>query len=84
VGRRPWILIEGGVYHVYNRVSRGEHASRDDAEAERLLRRLAETEQRDGFQVLAWCLRSNHDCLALRMGELARELNRSSRWRAGW
>jgi hypothetical protein len=51
VGRSPRLLIEGGIYHVYNRVSRGEHAFGDEAEAERLLRRLAETKRRDGFQV---------------------------------
>ncbi len=70
MGRSPRILIEGGIYHVYNRVSRGEHAFRDEAEAERLLKRLSETKRRDGFQVLAWCLMSNHYHLALRMGEV--------------
>jgi len=70
-------LIEGGIYHVYNRVSRGEHAFRDEAEAKRLLKRLVETKRRDGFQVLAWCLMSNHYHLALRMGEVP--LSRSMR-----
>jgi len=51
--RSPWILIEGGIYHVHNRVSHGEHALRDETEAERRLRRLPETELRDGCQVLA-------------------------------
>ena len=68
MGRSPRILIEGGRYDVYNRVSRGEHAFRDEAEAERL-KRLSETKSSDGFQVLAWCLMSNHYHLALRMGE---------------
>jgi REP element-mobilizing transposase RayT len=77
VGRSPRILIEGGIYHVYNRVSRGEHAFRDEAEAERLLKRLVETKRRDAFQVLAWCLMSNHYHLALRMGEVP--LSRSMR-----
>jgi REP element-mobilizing transposase RayT len=60
VGRSPRLLIEGGIYHVYNRVSRGEHAFRDEVEAERLLQRLFETKHRDGFQVLAWCLMATH------------------------
>jgi REP element-mobilizing transposase RayT len=77
VGRSPRILIEGGIYHVYSRVSHGEHAFRDEAEAERLLRLLFETKRRDGFQVLAWCLMSNHYHLALRMGEVP--LSRSMR-----
>ncbi len=76
MGRSPRILIEGGIYHVYNRVSRGEHAFRDEAEAERLLTRLLDTKRRDGFQVLAWCLMSNHFHLALRMGEVARGLEK--------
>jgi REP element-mobilizing transposase RayT len=76
VGRSPRLLIEGGIYHVYNRVSRGEHAFRDEVEAERLLQRLFETKHRDGFQVLAWCLMSNHYHLALRMGEVARGLEK--------
>ena len=76
MGRSPRTLIEGGIYHVYNRVSRGEHAFRDEAEAERLLSRLAETKRRDGFQVLAWCLMSNDCHLALRMGEVARALEK--------
>jgi REP element-mobilizing transposase RayT len=70
VGRGPRILIEGGIYHVYNRVSRGEHVFRDEAEAEKFVRRLVETKRRDRFQVLAWCLMSNHYHLALRMGEV--------------
>ena len=74
MGRSPRILIEGGICHVYSWVSRGEHAFRDEAEAERPLRRLSETRRRDGLQVLAWCLMSNHDQLALRMGEVARGL----------
>jgi len=77
VGRSPRILIEGGIYHVYNRVSRGEHVFRDEAEAEKLLKRLVDTKRRDGFQVLAWCLMSNHYHLALRMGEVT--LSRSMR-----
>ena len=55
MGRSPRILIEGGIYHVYNRVSHGEHVFRDEAEAEKLLTRLLDTKRRDGFQVLAWC-----------------------------
>ena len=28
MGRRQRMLVAGGIYHVYNRVSRGEHAFR--------------------------------------------------------
>ena len=84
MGGSPRILIEGGIYHVYNRASRGEHALRVDAEVEGLLRRLPETKHRDGLQVLGWCLTSNNDQLVLRMGEVAGGSRRTSRRRAGW
>jgi REP element-mobilizing transposase RayT len=58
-------------------VSHGEHVFRDEAEAEKLLKRLFDTKRRDGFQVLAWCLMSNHYHLAVRMGEVP--LSRSLR-----
>jgi len=77
MGRSPRVLIPGGIYHVYNRVSRGDHVFRDEAEAKIFLERLASTKRRDGFQVLAWCVMSNHYHLAVRMGEVA--LSRSMR-----
>jgi len=77
MGRRPRILVAGGIYHVYNRVSRGAHVFRDDEEADRLEGLLAATKKRDDFQILAWCVMSNHYHLAVRMGEVA--LSRSMR-----
>ncbi len=42
MGRRSRILLAGGIYHVYNRVSRGEHVFRDEGEAaSRLVSRAA-------------------------------------------
>jgi REP element-mobilizing transposase RayT len=78
MGRRPRILLAGGIYHVYNRVSRGAHVFRDESEADRFEALLAATKKRDDFQVLAWCLMSNHYHLALRMGEVS--LSRSMRF----
>ena len=77
MGRRPRLLVEGEVYQFNNRVSRGEHTFRDEAEPEKLLNLPAETKRRDGFQVFAWCVVSSHDHLAARMGEVA--LSRSMR-----
>ena len=77
MGRRPRILVAGGIYHVYNRVSRGAHVFRDDEEADRLEGLLAAAKKRDDFQILAWCVMSNHYHLAVRMGEVA--LSRSMR-----
>ena len=77
MGRRPRVLVAGGIYHVYNRVSRGEHVFRNEDEADRLEALLAATKKRDDFQILAWCVMSNHYHLAVRMGEVA--LSRSMR-----
>jgi putative transposase len=77
MGRQPRVLIPGGIYHVYNRVSRGERAFRDEEEADRFESLLVTVKKRDGFQILAWCLMSNHYHLAVRMGEVT--LSRSMR-----
>jgi len=77
MGRRPRILVAGGIYHVYNRVSRGEHIFRNEDEADRLEDLIASVKKRDDFQILAWCIMSNHYHLAVRMGEVA--LSRSMR-----
>ncbi len=71
MGRRPRILLAGGIYHVYNRVSRGEHVFRDEGEADRFEALLAATKKRDDFQILAWCVMSNHYHLAVQMGEVS-------------
>lgn len=78
MGRRPRVLLAGGVYHVYNRVSRGAHVFRDEGEADRFEALLAATKKRDDFQIFAWCLMSNHYHLAVRMGEVS--LSRSMRF----
>jgi REP element-mobilizing transposase RayT len=77
MGRRPRNLVAGGIYHVYNRVSRGQHVFRNDEEADRLEDLFATAKERDDFQILAWCVMSNHYHLAVRMGEVA--LSRSMR-----
>ncbi len=58
--RAPRILIEGGLYHVYNRFARGEEVFSDPEEAIAFLDLLRELKLRDDLQVLAWCLLSNH------------------------
>ena len=71
MGRRPRILVAGGIYHVYNRVSRGEHVFRDEDEADRFEALLAATKKLDDFQILAFCVMSNYYHLAVRMGEVS-------------
>ena len=58
--RRRRVLIEGGLYHVYNRFARGEDVFADPEEAIEFLELLRDVKQRDGLTVFAWVLLSNH------------------------
>ena len=53
-------MIEGGLYHVYNRFSCGEEVFGDPEEAICFVDRLHEVKARDGFTVFAWCLLTTH------------------------
>jgi REP element-mobilizing transposase RayT len=66
--RRPRVVIEGGVYHVYNRFARGAEVLREGDEAERLLDLLRMVRDRDGLTFFAWALMSNHFHLGVRIG----------------
>ena len=66
--RRPRVFIEGGIYHVYNRFSRGADVFRGAEEAERFLSLLRTARDRDGVTVFAWCVMSNHYHLVVRCG----------------
>lgn len=56
-GRR--VMIEGGLYHVYNRFARGEGVFSDPAEAVEFAELLREVKERDGLAVFAWAILSN-------------------------
>ncbi len=71
------VFVEGGIYHVYNRVSRGERVFSSDDEASAFVELLRKVKRRDGLVVFAWCLMSNHYHLALRTGAVP--LSRSMR-----
>lgn len=58
--RRPRQLIEGGIYHVYNRAASGEEIFSDPETAIGFLDLVHEVKQRDGWTVFAWALMSNH------------------------
>jgi len=62
--RRRRTLIEGGLYHVYNRFARGEEVFADHEEAVEFVERLRAVKRRDGLTVFAWALLSNHYHLA--------------------
>jgi len=64
--RSPRVFLEGGVYHVYNRVTRGERVFDEDHESLFLLDTMRKIRDRDGFIVLAWCIMGNHYHLAVR------------------
>ena len=66
--RRPRELVEGAVYHVYNRCARGAEPFAKRKAAERFVETLERARDRDGLTILAWCLMSNHYHLAVRTG----------------
>lgn len=65
MARKLRIQYPGAVYHVMNRGDRREPIFTDDADRRRFLETLAETCQKTGWQVHAWCLMSNHFHLVL-------------------
>ena len=66
MARGPRVVIEGGLYHVYNRVSSGEHIFADPEEAMEFIEIVRDVKKRDGWTVFAWCVMSNHIHLVLR------------------
>ncbi len=64
--RRVRVEVQGGLYHVYNRVGQGQRPFSDDAEAAAFVDLLGKVKRRDGLVVFAWCLLPNHFHLAVR------------------
>jgi REP element-mobilizing transposase RayT len=64
--RKPRVEIDGGVYHVYNRVASGEALFSNPEEAARLVELIRKVKERDGWTVFAWCVMPNHFHLCLR------------------
>jgi REP element-mobilizing transposase RayT len=60
------VLVEGGLYHVYNRFARGEDVFSAPEEAAEFVELLREVKKRDGLTVFAWALLSNHYHVAVR------------------
>ena len=56
---------EGAIYHVMNRGARGDPIFRDDQDRVLFLETLAQVCRKTDWQVLAWCLMSNHFHLVL-------------------
>ncbi len=76
------VFFEGAVYHVYNRLARGESVFGEEAAARRFRDLLREVARRDELTVFAWCLMGNHYHMAVRTNTvpLDRPL-RSLQWR---
>ncbi len=49
--RRLRVEIEGGLYHVYNRIASGEQIFSDPEEAAEFIETIRETKTRDGWTV---------------------------------
>jgi REP element-mobilizing transposase RayT len=61
------VLVEGGLYHVYNRFASGEDVFSDPEEAIEFVELLRAVKKRDDWSIFAWCLMSNHYHLAIRV-----------------
>ncbi|MBI5737922.1 MAG: transposase, partial [Mycolicibacterium neoaurum] len=83
--RSPRCFVDGAIYHVYGRVSRGEHIFADPDEATRFATVIASIKRRDSFTVLAWCIMPTHYHLLIRTGmvPLWRSI-RSIQWRSAF
>lgn len=90
--RRARVEVDGGVYHVYNRVASGERVFAEADVAIDFIERIRAIKERDGWTVFAWCVMANHYHLVIRrstvdvasglhwlQGRFSRSFNR--RWR---
>jgi len=90
MARKPRVFVEGGTYHVYNRIASGETIFANPERALELIELLRLVKERDGWTVFAWCVMSNHYRLAIRssavpissgmhtlQGRFSRRFNRS-------
>ncbi len=69
--RQNRVFVEGGFYHIFNRLGRGERFFEDVEEAEAFVRILTDAVNRDGLTIYAWCLMANHYHLAVRSGAVS-------------
>ena len=60
MARGPRVVIEGGLYHVYNRVASGERVFDDPEVAIEFVERIRSVKERDGWVVFAWCVMATH------------------------
>ncbi|MEO8431104.1 MAG: transposase [Acidobacteriota bacterium] len=70
MARPPRLEFPGAVYHVTARGNERRSVFRDDRDREEYLARVARYRERFRFEVLAYCLMTNHVHLALRCGPI--------------
>jgi REP element-mobilizing transposase RayT len=66
MAREPRVFLEGGIYHIYCRVTRCEPVFMDPRSAEVWIAGLSRVKQRDDFILFAWALMANHYHLLVR------------------
>lgn len=64
------VHFEGALFHVYNRLARGERIFEDEYWAERFVGSLREVAARNELSVLAWSVMPNHYHLMVRLGRV--------------
>ena len=68
MARKLRVQYPGAVYHVMSRGDRREDIFEDDQDRQRLIETLAESCQKTGWQVHAYCLMRNHFHLVIETG----------------
>jgi len=68
LGRRPRLEVPGGLYHVTARGNERRALFRGDGDRREYLELLARCREKFRFQLLAYCLMTNHVHLAIRTG----------------
>jgi len=58
--RKPRVFVEGGIYHVYCRVTRREPVFKDPKVARVFIDQLSKIKARDEFVLFAWVLMTTH------------------------
>jgi len=66
MARRPRVVVEGGVYHVYNRISSGEPILANPNEAIEFIEIIRDVKKRDDWAIFAWSVMSNHFHIVIR------------------
>ncbi len=86
MARPPRVEVPGALYHVTARGNERRPLFRDDADRNEYLDRIARCRQRFRFELLAYCLMTNHVHLAIRPGPepLSRIMGRLHSTYAGW